>query len=242
MLFTRFVGRRRDRSRIKRDWGRPLSRQLASRLRRPAILGTLRRTTPLSRDWGFNRGTPVDRYYIERFLWENRKDIRGRVLEVMDSGYTNLFGTGVTQADVLDIDPGNDEATIIDDLAKGSNLPADAFDCFILTQTIHIIYDFRGAVETAHRILRPGGVLLATLPAVSRIWRKETDYWRFTEASASRLFHEVFGEQVQVASQGNVLSAIAFLTGMAHEELRERELEASDPFFPVTITVRAVRA
>lgn len=224
-----------------RDWGRPLSRQLAARLRRPAFLGTLRRTSPLSRYWGFDRGTPVDRYYIERFLWQNRSDIRGRVLELMDSGYTNLFGVGVTQADVLDIDPTNDRATIVDDLAVGEVLPSEAFDCFILTQTLHIIYDVRGAIATAHRVLRPGGVLLATLPAVSRVWREEADFWRFTGASASRLFREVFGEDVRVTSHGNVLTAIAFLTGMAHEELRRRELDASDPLFPVTITVRAVK-
>lgn len=245
IVFTRNVGRRRDRSRFTRDWtrdwGRPLGRQLAARLRRPAILGTLRRTTPLSRYWGFDRGTPVDRYYIERFLWEHRGDIRGRVLELMDSGYTELYGTSVTQADVLDIDATNERATIVDDLAVGGALPSEAFDCFILTQTLHIIYDFRGAIQTAHRVLRPGGVLLATLPTVSRIWLEETDFWRFTPASASRLFAEEFGPEVQVSAHGNVLTAIAFLTGMAHEELRRRELETDDPLFPVTITVRAVK-
>jgi SAM-dependent methyltransferase len=224
-----------------RHWGRPLWRQLAARLRRPAVLGTLRRTSPLSRYWGFDRGTPIDRYYIERFLWQHRGDIRGRVLELMDSGYTNLFGAGVTQADVLDIDTANDRATIVDDLAVGKVLPSEAFDCFILTQTLHIIYDVRGAITTAHRVLRPGGVLLATVPAVSRVWREETDFWRFTHASASLLFAERFGEEVEVTSHGNVLTAIAFLTGMAHQELRRRELETEDPLFPVTITVRAVK-
>jgi SAM-dependent methyltransferase len=148
----------------------------------------------------------------------------------------------VTQADVLDIDPANENATFVDDLATGEALPADAFDCFILTQTLHIIYDVRGAIATAHRVLRPGGVLLATLPAVSRIWREGADFWRFTDASALRLFREVFGQGVEVKSQGNVLTAIAFLTGMAYEELRARQLDTNDPLFPVTITVRAVKA
>ncbi len=233
--------RKHDSSGVRRDWGRPLSRQLAARLRRPAILGTLRRTSPLSPYWGFDRGTPIDRYYIERFLWENRTDIQGRVLELMDSGYTDLFGTNVTQADVLDIDSTNDQATIVDDLTVGEKLPQGAFDCFILTQTLHIVYDVRAAIATAHRVLRPGGVLLATLPAVSRIWREGSDFWRFTEASALPLFREAFGEQVEVASHGNVLTAIAFLTGRAHEELRRKELDDNDPIFPVTITVRAVR-
>ena len=43
------------------------------------VLGTIRRTTPLSDHWGRERGTPVDRYYIERFLAAERDVIRGRV-------------------------------------------------------------------------------------------------------------------------------------------------------------------
>jgi SAM-dependent methyltransferase len=232
---------RSGRRRPERDWGAPVSGQLLARLRRPALLGTLRRTAPLSRDWGFDRGAPIDRYYIERFLWEHRSDIHGRVLEVMDSGYTELFGHDVSRADVLDIDPDNRTATIVDDLTEGRVLPDDAFDCFILTQTLHIIYDVRAALATSHRVLRPGGVLLATLPAVSRIWRLDADFWRFTDASASRLFREAFGDEVETRAHGNVLAAVAFLTGMAYQELPQKKLDVDDPLFPVTITVRAVK-
>jgi SAM-dependent methyltransferase len=225
----------------RRDWGTPLPLQYLFRLRRPAILGTLRRTRPLSDVWGFDRGTPVDRFYIERFLWERREDIHGRVLELMDSGYTDLYGTDVTQADVLDIDDSNPKATIVDDLTTGERIPGDTYDCFILTQTLNIVYDVRGALRTAHRALRPGGVLLVTVPAVSRIWRPGNDYWRFTDTSIRLLVEEAFGDQVQVRAYGNVLTGIAFLAGMAHQELTRRELATNDPRFPVTIAVRAVK-
>src|SRR6266508_3982008 len=86
------------------------------RLSRPAWLGTLRRTTPLSDEWGFDRGTPVDRYYIECFLEEHHRDIHGRVLELRDSTYTDRYGIDVERSDVLDINPANSRATIIADL------------------------------------------------------------------------------------------------------------------------------
>jgi SAM-dependent methyltransferase len=219
-------------------------RQRLKRLTHPAWLGTIRRTRPLSDIWGLDRGTPVDRYYIDRFLEGHRGDIRGRVLEVKDGGYTDRYGIGVARRDVLDVDPTNPLATIVADLAAADAIPSNTYDCFILTQTLQFIYDTHGALSHARRILRPEGVLLATVPAIIRVERsfKTIDYWRFTVASCSALFSEAFGrEQVTIRSYGNVLTAIAFLTGMAHQELSRRELETYDEYFPVIVAVRAVK-
>jgi SAM-dependent methyltransferase len=225
--------------------GRERLRHLYRRIRRPAILGTLRRTIPLSPVYGYDRGTPVDRYYIEAFLEAHRQDIRGRVLEVKDSGYTDRFGRGVTERAVLDIDAANPRATIVADLAAADAIAADSFDCFILTQTLHLIYDMPAAIGHAHRILKPGGVLLATVPCLGRISRSagvHNDYWRLTAASCMRLFGDVFGPgQVVVQTYGNVLAAIALLAGLAYEELSTRELNVCDENFPVVVAARAVK-
>jgi Methyltransferase domain len=219
-------------------------RRRMRRLFRPAWLGTLRRTTPLSDHWGLERGLPLDRYFIQRFLAENSRDIHGRVLEVKDDAYTKTFGTAVVSSDVLDIDPANPDATIHADLAAALSVPSARFDCFILTQTLQFIYDVRAAVGHAHRMLSCGGVLLATVPSIIRMDREleRTDYWRFTVASCRALLGEFFGpDQFTVQAHGNVLAAIAFLSGMAAEELRPDELAAVDPRFPVVICVRAVK-
>jgi SAM-dependent methyltransferase len=220
-------------------------RKRLRRLRRPAWFGTLRRTTPLSEVWGRDRGTPLDRYYIEHFLERERSVIRGRVLEVLDDAYTREFGVNVGRSDVLDIDPENTAATLVADLAAADAIPSESFDCFILTQTLQYVYDVRSAIDHVHRVLAPGGVVLCTLPSVSRIARKypDTDHWRFTAASARSLFAARFGDKnVVVESYGNILTSIAFLTGIAAEELSQRELDETDPFFPLLIAVRARRA
>jgi SAM-dependent methyltransferase len=220
-------------------------RRRLQRLRRPAWLGSIRRTAPLSDHWGRDRGTPVDRYYIERFLASERDAIRGRVLEVLNAEYTKRFGVGVEKSDVLDIDASNPSATIVADLAAADSVPSDAFDCFVLTQTLQYVYDLHSAVAHVHRILRPGGTLLCTAPTVSRIARGtlETEYWRITALGCERLFSEAFvGGTVEARAWGNVLSAVAFLVGMAAEELTQRELDVVDPFFPLLVTVRATKA
>jgi SAM-dependent methyltransferase len=213
------------------------------RRRRPLWLGSLGSTTPVSESWGYDRGLPVDRWYIERFLDHHRGAITGRVLEVKDSGYTDRFGQGVTGRDVLDVDSSNERATYVADLAAADALPSDAFDCFVLTQTLQYLFDVRAAVTHAHRVLRPGGVLLATLPVTSRVTEAPlTDYWRFTPASVARLLGEAFGPAaVTVRGHGNVLTQVAFLEGLAAEDLTHAELADHDDRFPVIVSARAVK-
>jgi len=234
---------------MSRQAGSSALKRIVSRLlgRTPSVsLGDLRRVTPLSREFGFDRGAPVDRRYIEGFLTRHAGDIRGRVLEVKDAAYTRRFGGArVEVSDVLDVDPTNRDATLIDDLTTGERLPSDAFDCIVLTQTLHLIFDVHAAARTLHRVLKPGGVLLLTVPGITQIPRAEASYWywSFSSLAADRLFRGTFVEgTVDVASHGNVLAATAFLYGLAERELRDEELDANDPDYPVTITVRAVKA
>jgi len=221
-----------------------LSPTAMRRLRYPAI-DRLLSVRPKSDHWGWDRGTPVDRYYIERFLADHAGDVRGNVLEVKDDDYSKRYGHDLARTDVLDIDPDNPQATIVADLATGDGIPESSFDCFVLTQTLQYIYDVRGAVAQCHRLLRPGGVLLVTVPTLSRIVHGEGlqwDYWRFTAASCHRLFGEAFGGgNVAVRTHGNVLACTAFLRGVALQEIPRHKLDVNDPYFPLLVTVRAVK-
>ena len=211
--------------------------------------GSLRRVTPISDTFGYDRGLPIDRYYIERFLQEHSGTIRGNVLEGGDSTYTTQFGRdeAVERVDILDVREDNPRATIVGDLTEPERFRADAFDCVICTQTLPYIYDVQTAVRTLHRILRPGGTVLATVTSVSRVWTKGDrlygDYWRFTSRSSRLLFEQVFdSEEVIVTSYGNVLAAASFLYGLATSELRPEELDYNDPDVPLLIGIKARKA
>jgi glycosyltransferase involved in cell wall biosynthesis len=227
--------------RIERLRGRPESFPLGS-----ARFGDLRRLAPISRTFGFDRGTPVDRYYIERFLAENAGDIRGRVLEIGDNVYTQRFGAvWVEQSDILHVAT-NPRATLIGDLARLDVLPAAAFDCIVLTQTLHFVFDMRAAVATLHQALKPGGVLLTTTPGISPVDRGEwgkTWYWSLTAPAVRSLLAERFRlNDIAVEAHGNVFAATAFLYGLALEELKQADLDVNDESFPVIVAARAVKA
>ena len=209
-------------------------------------LGDLRRTTPIASDFGYSRGGPVDRYYIESFLEQHQLDVRGRVLEIGDSAYTTRFGGArVTQADVLHIDPEAPGATFVGDLADGSFLPDDAFDCVVLTQTLHLVYDFGAALRTIARVLAPGGVLLMTVPGISNVDAAEwgsTWHYSFTRQSVQRMCEAAFADfEIEVTSFGNVLAAVAFLHGLGRDELSRQELDDFRPEYGLIHAARVVK-
>jgi SAM-dependent methyltransferase len=202
--------------------------------------------SPISRKFGLDRGRPIDRYYIVNFLVCHSDDIRGHVLEIKDSRYTRRYGgERVNVSDVLDIAEDNPQATIVADLTSADNVPSDTFDCIILTQTLHVIYDLNAAVQTLQRILKPGGILLATFPGITQTSCASLDEhycWALTTLSARRLFAEAFpAENVEIEAHGNVLAVIAFMQGLAVDELRREELDHQDPDYELLITLRAVK-
>jgi SAM-dependent methyltransferase len=209
--------------------------------------GNLRRLKPISRSWGTERGQPIDRYYIERFLAQQAGDIQGRVLEIGDNTYTRQFGQNrVTESVVLHVAEQKEHVTLIGSLTDPSSIPAASFDCLIVTQTLQLIYDVQTAVCTIYDSLKPGGVALVTVPGISQISRYDMDrwghYWSFTTRSVEKLFTAGFPlDHLQIEAHGNVLAAISFLHGLASQELRSAELEHTDPDYQLLITIRARR-
>jgi SAM-dependent methyltransferase len=220
-------------------------------LRRPVgkvQFGNLGQVSPISSKFGFDRGLPLDRYYTEKFLSAHSADICRGVLEIGDNRYTRMFGGDrVARSDVLHVVAGNPNATILADLTCADHIPSELFDCIICTQTLQMIYDVRAALRHLYRILKPGGVLLATSHGISRIARREGvdpwgEYWHFTSQGLRRLLQETAGAAaVHLVVYGNVLAAIASLHGLAAEDLSQQDLDYADPNYEVLIGIRVVK-
>ena len=109
---------------------------------------------------------------------------------------------------------------------------------------MQLIFDPPAALRTLHRILKPGGALLVTVPGISpvatrSVWGPRW-YWSFTEASLRRLLAATFeARHCHLETHGNVLAAVAFLEGLAAEDLTPDELSSPDPDYPVIITALA---
>jgi hypothetical protein len=205
------------------------------------------RATPVGRAFGRERGTPIDRVFIETFLDEHREDIRGEILEVGELRYVPMFGEPDVAASILvpslhAVKSGGLTAQmIVADLSKPETLPEGKLDCFLCTQTLNFIYDLKGAIAGAHRLLKTKGIFLGTVAGyctqVSRFdAARWGDYWRLSESTVKRLLCEVFDHAPEVTSYGNALAAQALIQGIAFEDLPDRGLlSPRDDDYPIVI-------
>ena len=201
--------------------------------------GNLRRVEPFSRVFGFDRGAPVDRFYMQRFLEANRPVITGRVLEVQVSSYTQTYGHAVETAHTVDIDPAW-RATYTCDLADAGQIPSNSYDCFLASNTLQHVEDLPAVLQTLLRVVKPGGYVLASAPMLLPLIPDGEDMWRLSPAGWRRtLAREWAGCDISVEGHGNALSAIAAMHGLALEELTEEELAANDARYPVLVTIKA---
>ncbi len=215
-------------------------------IKSPSVYLLRQTTSPLSDYYGFDRGEPIDRFYIENFLKENKQCIRGVCLELLNNTYTTRYGKeNVTKSDILDIDVTNRNATIIDDLRSLKKINDNTYDCIILTQVLQFIDDVPSAIAECYRILKKGGAILATVPSLSRIdcaSGPDGDYWRFTQAGVKYLFEKNFNSQhVVVSSYGNVRSGIYFYAGLAQEDVSKKVFKKNDQDFSLIVTVKAIK-
>lgn len=217
------------------------ARQAVTRRLVPVDASSLARAQPVSTRFAMDRGTPIDRHYIEAFLKRHASLITGDVMEIGGVRYAKL-GTARSIA-VLHATAGNPEATLVGDLADPATLPGASVDCLICTQTLNFIYDVERAVDGIAHLLRPGGTALVTVAGISQISRYDMDrwgdYWRFTDASLRRLFAQL---EASIEVFGNVAAAVGFLQGVAVEDLPDRGiLECADPDYQLVLGVVARR-
>ena len=212
-----------------------------------------RKNTNPIKDWpamqpftrmGTDRGTPIDRIYIEKFLSKNKELIKGNILEIGDAEYTFKYGKSINKSYILTVDSRDIDTSrseyIIGDLVTGEGIPCNKIDCFILTQTLPFIYDVKVAVKNSLKCMVKGGKILLTVPGVTSLSPYDTPrwghYWSFSEQSVKKLFEEAGASEVVVKSWGNPKVASAFLYGLCAEDLIKSDFSHQDEMCPFLIT------
>ena len=200
--------------------------------------GNMRRTTPFSSTYGFERGTPVDRHYLHAFLHAHRDLITGDVLEVQSTTYTTMFGANLRRTDTFDIIPLFSPTYLCDLAHADAVLPSAAYDCLLLPNTVQHLRELDLCLRNAFRVVRPGGVILATAAGLMPLTHDMPDYWRLPPAGWREKLPALWpASDIVVTGHGNCLVATAAQMGLAAEELSPAELDTDDSRFPVLTTI-----
>lgn len=199
---------------------------------------------PASRTFGYERGQPIHRYYVQRFFERHAERIRGRCLEFHDPGYVTTFGgTRPSRIDVLDLTAENPHATIVADMTKPNDVPSGAFDCIVCVHVLHLVYEADVFTRELRRLLAPGGALLLAVPATSMIDPNWTEFRRWTGLGVQTLLGQFFApSDIVVETYGNSLAAAAEMRGLAADEIAPWELNTRDDLFQVEVCGLAVKA
>lgn len=209
---------------------------------RPAVSwGDFRRTSPISMEWGFDRGTPIDRFYCDAFLSGRGGLITGRVLEVQRDQYASRFGTNIERVDTFDIVDTFKPTYRCDLSALETSLPVAAYDCVLVPFTLHLVPGIENAIRHLIRALKPTGVMLCTMSVLTRSESPgDHDFWHLPLSGWRVLLDRVVPEAgCTLTAYGNSLTAISGLMGLAAEELDTAELELVDPRFQVMVGLEA---
>jgi SAM-dependent methyltransferase len=197
---------------------------------------------PLFNSWS-RRGATLHRTYLEQFLQEYSPDIKGHCLEFQEDFYTSYFGgSQVTKLDILNKETDNPNATIIADLTQPNDIPSNTFDCIICTYTLHIIADLDYMIRELHRILKPGGVLLVSVPDITVNYSQYNELWRFTAKGLHLLLAKAFGdEKVTVKTYGNSVTAAGELRGLSTPDFTKAQLNYHDPRYALVVCARSIK-
>jgi SAM-dependent methyltransferase len=206
------------------------------------------RSKPVSDVFGLDRGSPIDRFYIEFFLEKYKKYITGNVLEIADNTYTKKFGQDRNiNSFILDYSGANNSRNIINlDLINTDSVPENKFDCIICTQTLNFIFDFNKAIDSLHKMLKINGTALVTVAGISQVSKYDADrwgdFWRFNPMGIEKCFINKFGKSNVVACvYGNNYSATMFLNGFCFEECNKNKLLYSDKNYPLIIAIKITK-
>ncbi|MBC7688941.1 MAG: class I SAM-dependent methyltransferase [Aquabacterium sp.] len=75
-------------------------------------------------------------------------------------------------------------------LATALDFPDHSFDTILCTQVLEHVFDHHTLLKEAHRVLRPGGVIILTVPFCWELHEVPYDFFRITRHGLEELFKE----------------------------------------------------
>ena len=200
--------------------------------------GDFGRLWPFSHRFGFDRGGPVDRYYLGQFVRSIRPVVRGRCLEIGGSLKNNWFYRfDVDEFRTLELKQSNIADDLVGDAADQGVLDPAAWDSILAFHVLEHCPNPFAVVTNMCAWLRPNGHACIVVPCAQRVHNYPGDYWRFMPDGLRVLFRDF--SEVNISTYGNPLTVVSSYLGLSHTELVAEDMDAVHPDYPVLACVVA---
>jgi SAM-dependent methyltransferase len=202
--------------------------------------GSLGAYVPISTGFGFERGTPIDRYYLNRFIEEVRSQVRGVVIEIGGSLNNRTVYNFVNAREYHAMDLiQRPDVDIVGNAEDPAAFPASSIDSVIAFNVLEHCREPWVVIDNALLWLKPGGALFCMVPNAQRIHKMPGDYWRPLPQAVSWMLRRFSTHQLRV--YGNPIALVASFMGIASEEVPRRDLDFFNPDYPVATCAVAIK-
>lgn len=130
---------------------------------------------------------------------------------------------------------------IVGDVSFMKHVSSDVFDTIIATQVFEHVKRPEEAIKELHRILKPGGHLIWTVPSFSVLHGAPFDFYRYTGPGVKHLF-DIAGFKIHdMAHAGDLFFTLTALMGYGPGDLLAEDFGKSDELFATQIHVHAIK-
>jgi len=173
---------------------------------------------------GANQRKYLSPAFYGQFLAVRRAFQRYLFGAVMDLGcgvmpYRELLPERVTLYHGLDRFPLSDEVSLVGDIQNLAMISSESYDSVVCLEVLEHVPEPAAALAEIARILRPGGILVLSVPHLSRLHEVPLDFYRYTEYGLRHLLNKYGLEVIEIQDRGGLFTflghqASTFLLGV----------------------------
>lgn len=137
-----------------------------------------------------------------------RRFARGKLIDLGcgDMPFRNLIADKISSYESLDFYPRTPDVTHVGDIQDMSMIDAESYDTAICLEVLEHVPDPFQAVREIRRILKPDGILIVSVPHLSRLHDEPHDYYRFTRHGIKYLLEHCGFTVLFLARRGGLFS------------------------------------
>jgi SAM-dependent methyltransferase len=159
--------------------------------------------------------SPQRRYFSPVYLAQYRvtlpliiRYVYGKLIDLGcgDMPFRDLIKKKVDIYDSLDNFPSSPDVTYQSDIQNMSVIKDETYDCAICLEVLEHIPDVNRALSEINRIIKRGGIIIISVPHLSRLHDQPNDYYRFTKYGIEHLLRANGFEVIELHHKGGIFT------------------------------------